>query len=297
VIERVSFQPGVRSASWAGNLPLFGFLLRSVFIEGREQDPSAPPVLTLTNIVDVDYFATTSIPRVQGRDFTTADRDGTLPVAIVNETMARQYWPNENALGRRFRFYTEPDYRTIVGVVKTIKYTTLGEDPRPAAYTPLAQAYSDTMVLHVRAADDPAPVLDAARREIRAIDATVPIQNPQVVRDVVRQSLWAVNLGAALLGVFGVLALALASVGLYGVVSYSVGQRTRELGLRMALGAGRGGVLRLVLSQSLALVLTGVAIGLAGAFAATRGLASLLYGSTADPISFTLAPLSRLGGS
>jgi len=228
---------------------------------------------------------------LQGRDFTPADRGGAMLVAIVNDAMARRYWPDENALGRRFRYYTDTEFRTIVGIVRTVKYQTLGEDPQPAAYTPLAQTYSDAMFLHVRAEADPTPLLEVARKEIRAIDANVPVQNPLVVKEVVRQSLFAVNLAAALLGVFGLLALTLAAVGLYGVMSYSVGQRTRELGLRMALGAGRKGLMRLVLSQSLTLVGAGVAIGLVGAWAATRAVATLIYGSTLDPVSFIGAPV------
>jgi predicted permease len=290
VTERLSSQPGVKSVSWSSNLPLFGFALRSVFIEGR--DPSVAPVLTVTNVVDTGYFATAGITLVEGRDFAPADRAEAMPVAIINDTMARRYWPNEDALGRRFRYYTEKEFRTVVGVVKTVKYQSLGEDPQPACYTPLGQGYSDAMVLHLRADRDPAPLLDVARREIRALDPNVPVLNPQIVKDVVGQSLFAVNLAAAMLAVFGLLALTLASVGLYGVMSYSVGQRTRELGLRMALGAGRSGLMRLVLSQSLTLVGSGVALGLLGAYGATRAVASLLYGSSLDPVSFIGAPLA-----
>jgi predicted permease len=289
VADRLAKAPGVRSVSWSNNQPLFGFALRSVYIEGR--DPNAAPVLTITNTVDPGYFATAGIPLQQGRDFTPADRTGSMLVAIVNDAMAKRYWPNEDAIGRRFRYYTDTEFRTVVGIVRTVKYQTLGEPPTPAAYTPLAQGYSDTMFLHVRAHGDPAPLLEVARREIRAIDANVPVQNPLVVKELVRQSLFAVNLAAALLGVFGLLALALASLGLYGVMSYSVGQRSRELGLRMALGAGRSGLMRLVLSQSLTLVGAGVAIGLVGAWAATRAVATLIYGSTLDPVSFIGAPL------
>ena len=292
VADRLARVPGVRSASWSNNQPLFGFAMRSVYVEGR--DPNAAPILTITNIVNPGYFATAGIPMLQGRDFTTADRSGAQMVAIINDAMARRYWPNESALGRRFRYYTDTDFRTVIGIVRTVKYQTLGEDPQPATYTPLDQTYSDAMILHLRAEGDPTPLIDVARREIRAIDANVPVQNPAVVKEVVRQSLFAVNLAAGLLGVFGLLALTLASVGLYGVMSYSVGQRTRELGLRMALGAGRGGVMRLVLNQSLTLVGAGVAIGLVGAWAATRAIATLLYGSTLDPVSFIGAPLGLI---
>jgi predicted permease len=274
--------PGVTAAAWGTNLPLFGFVQRSLFVEGRE---SSPPVLTTTIDVDTGFFNTTSIALLRGRDFREADRTGP-PVAIVNDTMARRYWPDSDALGKRFRFYVEKEYREVVGVVKTVKYATLGEDPQPAAYRPLQQAYSDTAVLYVRAARDPAAIIEPVRRAIHQHDAHVPVQNAQVVKDVISQSLWAVNLAAGLLGVFGVLALVLACVGLYGVMSYSVGQRTREIGLRMALGAGRKEVLGLVLRQGLVLVGAGVILGVAGAFAASRLVRTLLFQSASDPLSF-----------
>ncbi|MGE5835807.1 MAG: FtsX-like permease family protein, partial [Acidobacteriota bacterium] len=282
VLTAVRAAPGVTAASWGTNLPLFGFVQRSLFVEGRE---SLPPVLTTTIDVDAGYFDTTGIAVLRGRDFREADRTGP-PVAIVNDTMARRYWPNSDALGKRFRFYVEQEYREVVGVVKTVKYATLGEDPQPAAYRPLQQAYSDTAVLYVRAARDPAAIIEPVRRVIHQNDPRIPVQNAQVVKDVISQSLWAVNLAAGLLGVFGLLALVLACVGLYGVMSYSVGQRTREIGLRMALGAGRRDVLGLVLRQGLTLVGAGVVLGVAGAFAASRLVRTLLFQSPSDPLSF-----------
>jgi len=291
VLTAVRAVPGVTAASWGTNLPLFGFVQRSLFVEGRE---SLPPVLTTTIDVDAGYFDTTSIALVKGRDFREADRTGP-PVAIVNDTMARRYWPNSDALGKRFRFYVEQEYREVVGVVKTVKYATLGEDPQPAAYRPLQQAYSDTAVLYVRAARDPAAIIEPVRRVIHQNDPRMPVQNAQVVKDVISQSLWAVNLAAGLLGVFGLLALLLACVGLYGVMSYSVGQRTREIGLRMALGAGRRDVLGLVLRQGLTLVGAGVVLGVAGAFAASRLVRTLLFQSPSDPLSFIGASAALIG--
>jgi predicted permease len=291
VLTAVRAVPGVTAASWGTNLPLFGFVQRSLFVEGRE---SLPPVLTTTIDVDAGYFDTTSIALLKGRDFREADRTGP-PVAIVNDTMARRYWPNSDALGKRFRFYVEQEYREVVGVVKTVKYATLGEDPQPAAYRPLQQAYSDTAVLYVRAARDPAAIIEPVRRVIHQNDPRIPVQNAQVVKDVISQSLWAVNLAAGLLGVFGLLALVLACVGLYGVMSYSVGQRTREIGLRMALGAGRRDVLGLVLRQGLTLVGAGVVLGVAGAFAASRLVRTLLFQSPSDPLSFIGASAALIG--
>jgi predicted permease len=280
----------VSAASWATTLPLFGFVQRSLFVEGRE---SAPAVLTTTVDVEPGYFTTAGIALIRGRDFREADRTGP-PIAIVNDTMARRYWPDAEALGKRFRFYVESEYREIVGVVETVKYGTLGESPQPAAYRPLSQAYSDAAVLYVRSAGNPAAVIEPVRRAIHQHDPRMPILNPQVVKDVISQSLWGVNLAAGLLGIFGLLALVLACVGLYGVMSYSVGQRTREIGLRMALGAGRRTVLGLVLRQGLSLVAVGVVIGLAGAFAASRMVRTLLFASASDPVSFAGASLALI---
>ena len=284
--ERVGAMAGVKNVSWGANLPLLGGNSRSVFIEGHEQDKQLAGILTLANAVDIGYFDTTGIPILQGRAFTDADRAGSTPVAIINEAMAKRFWPNESPIGKRFRYYTEKEYREVIGIAKTVKYNTLGETPQPAGYYPLRQSQNDAMVMHVRADSNVGALLVPVQKEIRALDPNMPIQNPQRMIDVVDQSLWPVKLGAGLLAVFGGLALALACVGLYGVMAYSVGQRTQEIGLRMALGAAPGEVLRLVMRQGLTLVGTGVVIGIAGALAVARLIQSLLFGSAYDPIGF-----------
>jgi len=215
-------------------------------------------------------------------------------VAIINDSMARKYWPNDTAIGKRFRFYTEKEYREVVGIAKTAKYVTLGEAPQAAAYFPLKQSQNDTMVLYARAAGDPTSILGAMQREIRSLDKNVPIQNAQRVRDVIDQSLWAVNLGAGLLAVFGFLALALACIGLYGVMAYSVGQRTQEIGLRVGLGAEPGRVLGMVMRQGLTLVGAGVIVGIAGAYGVSRLISSLLFGSASDPVAFIGAAVTLI---
>ena len=210
-----------------------------------------------------------------------------MPVALINETMAARYWPNEDPVGQQFRFDTDKSARQIVGVVKTIKYQTVGEPPQPAMFVPLEQSYSEAMVLYVRAARDPAPVLQTVQREVRALDAEVPLENPATVIEVIDQSLWMMKIAAGLLAVFGLLALALASVGLYGILAYAVGQRRREIGLRMALGADRASVLRLVLGEAATLVGIGVIVGLGLSAVAARALSSLLFGlSPVDPSAF-----------
>jgi predicted lysophospholipase L1 biosynthesis ABC-type transport system permease subunit len=213
-----------------------------------------------------------------------------MPVAIINERMAERYWPNQDPIGRTFRFDSEAIERHIVGIVKTVKYQTLGETPQPCAYLPLRQHYVDGLVLYVRTGGDPSRAIGTVQRELRAMDAQLPLDNAASVDDVIDQSLWMVKIAAGLLAVFGALALALASVGLYGLVAYSVNQRRRELGVRMALGAGRAEVLRLVMRSGMSLVLTGIACGVGLSLLVSRALASLLLGvNAADPLAFTAA--------
>ncbi|PYQ87840.1 MAG: hypothetical protein DMG02_19555, partial [Acidobacteria bacterium] len=290
--ERVATIPGVASVSWAANQPLWASVYRRLIVEGREPQEKSDAMLTLAHTVDVGYFSTIGVALRAGRDFVAADRAGTVSVAIVNETMATRYWPDQDPIGRRFRFDTDTQPREIVGVVKTIKYQTIGEAPQPAVYVPLSQNYADAMVVYVRSAGSPASTLQAVERELRAIDPEMPLENGATVVDVLDQSLWMMKLAAGLLGVFGALALSLASVGLYGVMAHTVGQRQREIGLRLALGADRAAVLHLVLSEAGALVAIGVAIGLACSAMASRGLASLLFGlSPIDPVAFGGASL------
>ncbi|MFQ5789195.1 MAG: ABC transporter permease [Acidobacteriota bacterium] len=296
VAERVETLPGVRSVSWASNLPLFGGFQRSVFIEGQEGQEEGGGILVLTNIVDLEYFETAGIPLRRGRNFTSADREDSVNVVIINETMAERFWPEQEPLGKRFQFYGDDFFQEVVGVAQTSKYITLGEDPQPCAYLPLRQNYSDTMSLYLRSEADPAAVLATARREVRALDPQIPINNVWTISEVIDQSLWAPKLGAGLLAALGVLALLLAAVGLYGVMAYTVNQRNHEIGLRMALGAGQPDVLKLVLKQAMSLVGVGLAMGLAVAFAVSRVVSTLLYGiSATDPTTFAAVTVVLAG--
>jgi len=186
--------------------------------------------------------------------------------------------------------------REVVGVVRTTKYLTLGEEPKLAAYIPLEQEFSDVMVLFARTAGEPAPVLGTMQGEIRSLDALVPATNPFTIGQVIDTSLWAARMAAILLGVLGALALVLAAIGLYGLMAYSVSQRQQEIGVRMALGAAQSVVLRGVLRQAMTLVAIGLVVGLAMAVLISRAVATLLFGiSPTDPATFTLVSLVLVG--
>jgi ABC-type antimicrobial peptide transport system permease subunit len=211
---------------------------------------------------------------------------------MINEALERERWPGGSALGHRFQLAGEPAARQVVGIVKNANYTTLGEAAQPCVYLPLRQNFVGGMVLYVRSRQDPAAVLAAVRRQIGALDPNIQIGDVRTGAKLIEQVLWGPRVGVALLGVFGSLALVLASVGLYGAMAYSVTRRRREIGLRMALGASRAAVLRNVLRDGMALVSYGIAAGLGACLLMGRALARLLFGlSSADPVSLGAASL------
>ncbi len=210
---------------------------------------------------------------------------------IINETAARRYWPNQNPLGRRLILGRAPDeeVREVVGVVKDSKYRQLTEQAPPAIYVPLAQDYRANMALHVRSTGEPEAMMAVVRREVQAMDASLPLYNIKTLEEQRNSSLYTSRLAATLLTVFGLLALLLAAVGLYGVMAHAVNRRTREIGIRLALGAQGRDVLRQMLGEGMALVMIGVALGLAGAIALTRLMKTLLFGvSATDPLTFSV---------
>jgi len=290
VLRELGESPEIASASWAANPPLFGGFQRSVFLEGQPEEQAG--VLVMTNPVDAGYLDTVGTPLLSGRDFTPGDREGSVRVAIVNEKMAENFWPGAEPLGKRFRFYGDDSFHEVVGVAATSKYITLGENPTPMAFLPRRQNFADAMVLHVRTNGDATRALAASRQVLREIDPRVPATNTWTIAEVIAQSLWAPRLAAILLATLGGLALALASIGLYGVMAYSVSQRNQEIGLRMALGAAQGDVVGMVLKQAMILVGLGTVLGLLFSLAVSNVVATILFGSARDPLTFLLVPLA-----
>jgi predicted permease len=285
VRDRVSSLPGVASVSWASGMPLWANSVSGFQVEGWQGRSRTDQIRAVLHTVDRDYFETAGVPIEGGRAFTSADRETSLPVAIVNDKMARDYWPG-GALGKPIRLPGETVDRVVVGVARTADYTALGEPPQACVYVPLEQNYSDTMVLYVRSQGDPREVLAPAEREVRAAGPQVLIFGIRTGSGIIDGGLFQAKMGVGLLTIFGLLALGLASIGLYGVLAYSVNQRKREIGLRMALGATRTGVLALVLREGMSLVGAGVLIGFAAAMAVGRLLSRMLFGiGASDPAS------------
>jgi predicted permease len=288
VLARVGSLPGVATATLAFNAPFTVYRARSLSIEGQETG-QGPGAVALIDVVEPGYFHTLRIPLLTGRAFTSGDADAAPHAAVVNETMARHFWGGKSPIGARLRFFGESAPVEIVGIVKDSTYISLGEDPRLMVYLCLRQSYSPAITLWVRTIGEPAAMLGAVRREVQSLDRDVLLSDLETAMEVSRESLWAPRLGAVLFTAFGALAGVLTVVGLYGVISYSVGQRTRELGIRMALGAEPRAVLGQVLAEGMILVFWGLVLGLVAATTLTGVLKSLLFGVTArDPLTIGL---------
>ena len=286
--RRLEALPGVEAVG-AMNLPPLliarplGEVLR---VEGQDDSLRT----TLVSSMAARALRALGIPLREGRAFTPTEDEGASPVVIVNETLARHYWPTTSALGRRIRFGRNPaePWRTIVGVSRDVRQQPVAAAVRDEVYFPYGQRYSwPSVSLIVRTAGDPMRAVAMVRSELGKADPTIPLYGVLPMREVVRRSFWDRQLYGAMFSVFAIFALLLAAVGVYGVIAYAVTQRTREIGVRLALGAARRDVMRLVVGQGLGLALAGVGVGALGAVGITRVLASLLYGvGPLDPVSF-----------
>jgi putative ABC transport system permease protein len=297
VAERVKALPGVESATTAWITPFSNFISKSsVVIEGRQPGPGENIAID-DNKVGPGYHELMGIPLVQGRGFTERDNANAPRVAIINEAMARAYFPNQNPLGKRFSRGQGMPWMEIIGVTRDHSLRSLTETPFPHFDLPALQhPYGSFARLVVRAKRDPLTALPAARKEALALNAQVEIEQPTTLYDEVKNSIAAARMASTLTSLFGLTALLLAGVGLYGVMSYAVTRRTREIGVRMALGAGRGDVLRLVFKQGLLMTGLGLALGSAAALSLTRLIKTMLYGvSPADPLTFVAVALLLAG--
>ena len=287
VIQRTLTSPMVQAAAVASNLPLGGGLGRTIFPEGKDETSGYRGTLTQLNDVSPSFFDTLRIPLRRGRTFSDLDKSDSIPVAVINEAMARHFWPGEDAIGKRFHFFGDPKLLQVVGVVGDTVINQIGEDPQPLAYLPLTQDFPPAATIQVRTSGNPEAAISTVRNQVQSLDRNLAITNVETIEDVLNQGLWAPRIAAALLTLFGGLALILAVVGVYGVLSYSVNQQTREIGIRMALGATPTGVLRWVVAQGLRLVGAGLFIGVAVGLLLMRYIASLLFGvSTYDTQTF-----------
>ena len=289
VREQVGALPGVSSVALAQAAPLQLSVIRSIFLEGKDNPEDG--LLVQTDAVDPSFFRTVGIPILAGRPLADTDRAEGHMVAVVNQTLAEKFWPHQSVLGKQIHFFNGHPIE-VVGVARDAKYTNVSEGPQPYVYMPLAQRPVTAVTLLGRAAGSPATALTEAERRVRQIAPGMPLVGAATVAQQLESSLWAPRLGAQLLVVFGALALALAAIGIYGVMSVSVAQRARDIGIRMALGAQRETVLTMILARGMIQVAIGLAIGFAAALALTRLAAQLLIGtSPTDPVAFLATPV------
>jgi putative ABC transport system permease protein len=297
VVQRLRSLPAAQSVGAVSRLPLTsGNSSRSLTIEGRADDGTGNGPGADFRVISPDYFRSMGVPLSKGRDFTEHDNGNTAQVAIINETMARRYWASEDPVGKRLRVEEGDPWMEIVGIVADVKHIGLDSQSRAELYVPYFKDAWPFMTIVVRSGSASAAVAGAMRSAVWAVDKDLPVPDIRTMEEQVSNSMARRRFNMVLLGIFGGVALVLAAVGIYGVMSYSVTQRTHEIGIRMALGAKHSDVLRLVVGQGMRLALIGVGIGLAAAFALTRVLASLLFavGAT-DPATFVILSVLLTG--
>jgi putative ABC transport system permease protein len=291
--DRIAAIPGVTRVSWASNVPLgLDMGRRGVSVQGYHPRDGEDMEFHFS-VVGPRYFETMEVPLTRGRGFTDLDRDGAPLVVVVNEAFAKRFWGNADPIGKRISIGGQNGpWREVVGVARDGKYVSISESPRPFVYYPQLQA-PDGITLHVRTAGDPLRLLSAVRREVATVAPTWMIERPRTLEEHIGASLLPQRIAAGILGAFGVVALLLAAVGLYGVVAFAVAQRTREIGIRVALGAQSGEVLSLMLRQGMRLAAIGLAVGISLAIVAARLVSGFLLGAgAADPLVFLVAAVT-----
>jgi putative ABC transport system permease protein len=290
LVRRVKTTAGVQSAAAVNFLPLGGSNASDAYlVEGEPEPAPGSENMGRYRVCTPDYFTTMQIPILKGRAFTEQDKPSALPVVIVNETLARKHWPGQDAIGKRIRFNVPIDrapWMEVVGVIKDVKHE-LTLEVTPEYYLPYEQDIWRSMVIVARTSVDPASLAGSIRENVWAIDKDQPVFDVRTMREVRSLSVGLQQFNSMMIGIFAAVALLLASIGIYGVMSFAVTQRTREIGIRMALGARKTDVLRLVVANGMRLALLGLAIGLAASWALTRFISSLLFGvEPTDPLTF-----------
>jgi putative ABC transport system permease protein len=299
ILDQFRTIPGVRSVALSRTIPLgYNNISIDVFFEGDVQGAEGNRTEVFFTSVTPDYFDVMRLPLVAGRAFTGFDTDSTPPVAVVSAAMAQRFWPGQNAIGKRFRITQTGPLVEIVGIAKDVKHIFLSESPRPFAYFPVAQLQPRDVIVHVATTGDPAPMIAPVRSALRRIDPALGVFDLKTMDFHIHGgvALLPIRLAAVLASAVGLLGLVQTIVGLYGVISYAVSQRTREIGIRLALGARGADVVRGVVRQGLVLTAIGTAMGLAIALGVTRAMATLLVGVKAtDLLTFSGAAVI-LGG-
>ena len=293
LLDRVRALPGVRYAGLSNLVPLsMSANNNSIYVEGQPEQRGANVPGAMISRASPGFIPALGTRLLQGRDFTEQDGESKRPVAVINETSAQRFWPGQSALGKRFSLQSSAGpWTEVVGVIQDGKYFSLSEEAKPFIYVNLGLQSGRFLTMVARTTNDPQSALAAIRREVQQLDATLPIYNARTMVEHMALSLFPARVAATLLGGFGLLALALAAIGVFGVMSYAVTRRTREIGIRMALGAQAAGIFKLVVGQSLKLTALGLGIGLACAFAGTRLISDFLYGVSAlDVVTFAGVP-------
>jgi len=290
VLRRLRELPGVEIASAATNVPLSGQRSTAPFsIENREQS-TTEVFAAYSASVTPDYFSAMRVPLLRGRSPGEQDDEKSPISVVISETMARRFWPDDEPIGKRFKFggqQSRAPWMTIVGIVCDVKTEGLDLENRPAFYRSFLQASSLSLMLVARTSGDPAALSKAIQREVQSVDPELPVFAIKPMEEVMASAIAERRFTMMLFGIFASLALALAGVGIYGVMAYTVAQRTHEIGIRIALGAAAGDVVKMIVGQAARLALLGVGVGVALAFALTRLMSSLLFGVTAtDPLTF-----------